>query len=210
MFTGSRNKKLLETSILVGALFVLSYCISAQDPIPDTLSETPDAKITADALIIDDTLVIKAKKHNPKVATLSSAILPGAGQIYNRKYWKLPIIYGTGAFLVYNFDRNNSNYQRFKKAFDQSKNDLEITDPDLQEFNLTELERGRDFYRKNRDYQIIFLGLLYTANIIDALVDAYLFKYDISRDLSLKMGPEIIPLNYNSNAACGVRVQLLF
>ncbi len=127
-----------------------------------------------------------------KKATTLSTILPGAGQIYNKSYWKVPFVLGGFATMAYVIDWNNRGFQRFKLAYDL------VTDgnPDTHdEFNGRYtgdfLKRYRDNYRRNRDLCIILTGGLYLLNIIDAHVDSQLKDYDISDDLSMTLEPSM-------------------
>lgn len=213
MLIRKHTNKIL-TSILVGALFILPQYTFAQ---PDTVAFTPvnntrRATRVTEVSNTDTVISVKEKQHNPRVAVISSAILPGLGQAYNRKYWKIPIIYGGGAIIYYFYDYNNDYYQRLRTAYNQVKNGEEITDPDLKDWDEQTIEYRRDQFRRNRDYNVIFFGLLYVANIVDAMVDAYMFKYDISRDLTMQVGPSVIPplQNTYATASCGLKVKFSF
>ncbi len=139
----------------------------------------------------DRDIVSKNNKqvHSPHKATMYSAVVPGLGQIYNEKYWKLPIIYGLTGVFIYAFDFNNNQYNKYKNAFaefDTGKiTEFEgYTDKDI-------ILRLKDNYRRNRDLNVIALAGIYMLNIIDATVDAHLFDYDISEDLSLNIQPSL-------------------
>lgn len=142
-------------------------------------------KLKADTLTAkkDSTLLIKEK--NPKKAALFSAILPGAGQIYNRKYWKPPIIWGLGVALVLSYQFNDREFKTGKSAL-LAKTDGDPTTidpfPTLAEqavLNNTQL------YQRRRDFSAAGMVLLYALNIVDAMVDAHLSKFDVSENLSL-------------------------
>ncbi len=132
-----------------------------------------------------------------KKATTLACIFPGAGQIYNRSYWKVPFVVGGFASMIYCIDWNNRGFQRFKKAYNLLA-DYEAH-PDLYPDGPTDEFHGRysaDFirnlrnnYRRNRDLCIIVTGALYVLQIIDAHVDAHLKDYDISDDLSMNLEP---------------------
>jgi len=132
-----------------------------------------------------------------KKATTLACIFPGAGQIYNKSYWKVPFVVGGFASMIYCIDWNNRGFQRFKKAYNLLA-DYEAH-PDLYPDGPTDEFHGRysaDFirnlrnnYRRNRDLCIIVTGALYVLQIIDAHVDAHLKDYDISDDLSMNLEP---------------------
>jgi len=162
----------------------------------------------------DTTRVINApleeEIHSPRKATLYSAVLPGLGQAYNKKYWKIPVIYiGLGAF-VYFIDWNNDNYKFSRTAYQHLTDD----NPDTRDYELIEavkyydlenttsfnnfkegLTRQQDYYRRNRDLLVITMIGFYGLNIIDASVDAHLFNFDISDDLTFNWNPSITHLN---------------
>ncbi len=150
-----------------------------------------------------DTLVIptqKKAKHSPKKATLLSAILPGAGQIYNHKYWKAPLIYAGLGGLGYVFLNAQKNYTYYQRNL---RNEADTDPSTLNEtsFGINELQAEKIRYRKQRD--LIGFGLIavYAINIIDANVDAHLKTFDISDDLSLQLKAK--PM-YMANAFGGV------
>ncbi len=131
---------------------------------------------------INESVVIV--KHSPKKASIYSLILPGAGQVYNKKYWKVPIIYiGFGA-LLYSANWNNTEYNRFKDAYLAYPNDE--FEGLLGQEQLLNYISG---YRRSRDLSFIGMFALWGLNIVDASVDAHFFNYDISEDLSLKFEP---------------------
>ena len=126
-------------------------------------------------------------------ATTLSTICPGAGQIYNKSYWKVPIVLGGIATMGYVINFNNRGLERFKLAYDL------VTDGDpntIDEFNgrytADYLKKLRDNYRRNRDLCIIITAGLYLLNIIDAHVDAHMKEYDISDDLSMNLEPTMV------------------
>jgi len=125
--------------------------------------------------------------HSPTLASVMSAVLPGAGQVYNKKYWKVPIIYGIGGYLAYSVYYNNKQYLRFKKNYSALTDD----DPNtVDEFNgevpAEQLKYAKDQHRRQRDLAFMGLSLLYVLNIVDASVDAHLYDFDISDELSIK------------------------
>lgn len=134
-----------------------------------------------------------------KRATTLAVICPSAGQIYNKSYWRVPIVLGGFATTIYCIDWNNRGYQRFKKAYrlraDYDKNPDNYPDGSTDEFggrySATFLKNLRDSYRRNRDLCILLTAGLYVLQIVDAHVDAHLRDYDISDDLSLNVTPMV-------------------
>lgn len=131
-----------------------------------------------------------------KKATTLSTICPGAGQIYNGSYWKVPIVVGGIATMAYVIDWNNRGYKRFKLAFDQISDAERKGTERYDEFrsyglSKSQIQTYRNSYRRNRDLCIILTCGFYLLNIVDAHVDAHLKDYDISDDLTYTFGPSI-------------------
>ena len=136
---------------------------------------------------VADALVCHSKgKHTPLTATVLSALVPGMGQAYNQKLWKMPVIYASMASLYYLIDFNQRGFKRFGDALDSYPND---------EFggarSENELIYFREAYRRNRDLSIISLVGVYLLNIIDANVDAHLYNWDVSDNLAFDIKPTI-------------------
>ena len=132
-------------------------------------------------------------------ATTLAMICPGAGQIYNQSYWRVPIVVGGFASTIYCIDWNNRGYQRFKKAYrlmaDYDANPEAYPNGSQDEFGgryaASFLKNLRNSYRRNRDLCIILTAGLYILQIIDAHVDAHMRDYDISKDLRVSLTPTI-------------------
>ncbi|MFR9591699.1 MAG: DUF5683 domain-containing protein [Rikenellaceae bacterium] len=134
-----------------------------------------------------------------KKATTLAMICPGAGQIYNGSYWKLPFVVGGFATMIYVIDWNNRGYVRFKKAY-ALRYDYDVNPDDYDGASADEfggrytaayLKSLRNSYRRNRDLCIIMTAGLYILQVIDAHVDAHLRDYDISDDLTMNIDPMI-------------------
>lgn len=137
-----------------------------------------------------DSLSPKPKLHSPKKAGLYSALLPGLGQAYNRKYWKVGVLIAGAGALVYGYQFNQRNYTSFKEELIKRQKGLGNLDESLVFYSDANLLELQDFYRRNRDLTIIGMGLLYALNILDAVVDAHLFDFNVNEDLSLHIRPE--------------------
>jgi hypothetical protein len=157
----------------------------------------------------DTTAVVPAvKKHSPRLAVVYSALCPGLGQIYNKKYWKLPIIYGAGGAFAYFVGYNQLKYKKFRDAYANGDPDTPALIDGIY-YDYEVLPRGRDYYRRYRDLSALGVGVIYFLNIIDAMVDATFFNYDVSDDLSMRVEPVIIE-SPGMTAAVGVRINLGF
>ena len=156
------------------------------------------------------------KSHSPRKAAIYSTLLPGLGQGYNKKYWKIPVIYGLGGFLGYKIIQNQKQYKTHRDEL--FKRDLQTAYPSLS-FNVdpnspfndlsTELIRTRkDLYRDDRDRFILFSSLLYIVNIVDAVVDAHLVTFTVGENAKLSFEPTLIP--NRTYASTGLQMRLNF
>jgi hypothetical protein len=153
------------------------------------------------------------KAHSIKRAAIYSAVLPGLGQIYNRKAWKIPIIYAGFGVLGYFIYTNNQEYKIYKEAYIYVSNGetYPIDNPYVSRYNQDQLRRGLDYYRRNRDLSIIITSLWYVLNILEAYVDAHFFDYDVSEDLSLHVAPSAESLfARRTDIAPGLKLTLKF
>ncbi len=182
--------------------------------------------------IADNSIAVSGRdwstwKPKPKKALILAAVLPGAGQIYNRKFWKLPIIYGGFVGCIYAIRWNSMMYDDYSQAY----LDIMDDDPNTHSYNQflhlgTEInddnteryanifKRRKDYYRRYRDLSYIVLVGVYALQIVDAFVDASLSDFDISSDLSMSVAPTVINLPmYGSNmktTALGIRCCINF
>jgi hypothetical protein len=144
-------------------------------------------KVDSEKSTVDSTITVKKKsQHSPLKAAIFSGIVPGLGQVYNRKYWKVPILAAAGAGLMYSYSFNQSNYTTFKSELIYRQKNQAISNLDLERYSDSDLNELQDFYRRYRDLTIIGMALLYAVNIVDATVDAHLYDFNVSDDLSLR------------------------
>lgn len=193
--------------------------------------------VAQDSLLVikQDTLFSgKPVKHrfapDPLKATMLAVALPGLGQIYNRKYWKVPVAYGGFAAMFYFIGFNTKEYNTYVKAYQDftdsnphTNSFLEIKgfqdidpttydqskDPSGHKYYQDQLIRIIDEYKSNRDLSYIGLGFWYIATIIDANVDASLFNYDVSNNLDIAVMPVRTQLPFGFTGA-GINVSLMF
>ena len=149
--------------------------------------------------------------HNPHKAALFSAVVPGLGQIYNKKYWKVPIIYVGFASLGYLIQKNSKQYKQWRQAYiDYPDYKLDVT----YDLTLEQIELGKDFYKRQKELSIIGAVGLYIIQILDATVDGYLFDWSVNDDLSLRIEPSILTVpDYSfskSNSTFGLSACLSF
>ncbi|MDR0185400.1 hypothetical protein ETF27_06595 [Prevotella brunnea] len=205
-----------------------------QYDVMDTRLMSSDDKTKLEKTIAKDRKKVsrdwKQWRPNPKRALWLALVLPGAGQIYNRKYWKLPIFYGGFVGCVYAMTWNNQMYRDYSQAYidimdndpnTQSYNDFlhlgATVDESNKEYYQDVFKKRKDMYRRWRDLSIFATIGIYALSVIDAYVDASLSDFDISEDLSLHIAPTIIngntstgPNNPFKNTALGIGCSLSF
>ena len=171
----------------------------------DSLNNAESLVINGDTAELPVTLIVEEFKPNPTKALIYSAIFPGLGQIYNRKYWKLPIVYGGFLGFSYAITWNGRYYKDYSNGYKDIMDDDEATDSwknflpygvdpeSVDKAWLTDvMKRRKDFYRRYRDLSIIGTVAMYALSMLDAYVDAQVFDFNISSDLSLRVEPALI------------------
>lgn len=164
-----------------------------------------------DTTKVDESYKLDSAYQNPQKAALMSAILPGLGQIYNKKYWKVPIVYAGFGTLAFFFNYNRKGYNLWKQAYiDYPDYNLDYDFP----LTLEQIERTKNSYKRYRDLTIIGTAGFYLLQIIDATVDAYLFDWDVSEDITLRIEPSIMqspsPLILPGTSTFALRASLNF
>ena len=151
--------------------------------------------------------------HIPRLATKYSAIMPGLGQIYNKQYWKLPIVYGALAIPVATYIYNDDLYNKTKfaytakfKAQNGDNADLEKIDPTLKNLSLGSLQSYRNSFRKDRDYSVLWFILGWGLNVVDATVSGHLKEFDVNSNLAISIKPTVEPRLHQT----GLTLQLHF
>lgn len=146
-----------------------------------------------DRLILDSKSTVKENIDfnalAPAKAGFYSAVLPGLGQIYNKRYWKLPLVYGALGTGIYFYRRNSQQYNRYRKAFRLRKYGLqdEFTSDTGEELLSTDvLESAQEYYRRNRDLSLLITIGLYILQVVEASVDAHLIHHNVNDNLSFK------------------------
>jgi len=217
----------LKLKYYIFAIFVFS-CLSlwASDDSLAVVSKSDLVQEKEVVLYVDSTLLHAEFKPQPSKAIWYAAVVPGLGQIYNRKYWKLPIVYGGAMGLTYAISWNGGMYRDYQKAYrDIVDNDAStqsyvnilpqgvVIDSDNKAYYTSLLKNKQDNYLRYRDLSIIGTVGLYLLSIVDAYVDAHLYDFDVSPDLSLKIVPKAIPLkhiNHFSDVSFGLSCQFSF
>ncbi len=214
-------------TIVVTFLVAVTCLAQAEDMVPkdsmmtDSIVPRNEVDSLVQSVMVDSSRIVGQKaaprdwnkwKPNPQRALWLALVVPGAGQIYNRKFWKLPIIYGGFMGCIYALTWNNQMYKDYSQAY------LDIMDDDPGtasynkflhlgvQINSQNEERykqifksRKDKYRRWRDMSFFVMLGVYALSVIDAYVDAELSEFDISNDLSLKVEPVVIPNRYGGN-----------
>lgn len=153
-----------------------------------------DTNIVVSKKIIDTS----KNKFNPRKATIRSAILPGWGQVYNKKYWKLPLVYGALGTTAGIFAYNVKNYKRLKSAYINKTDGNDANNGEIyknfQNLSAESIRSYRNEFRQNVDYSVLFFVIFWGLNVADATVDAHLKSFDVNDDLSLDIKPGYSPL----------------
>lgn len=194
-------------------LLMLSCGMYAQETKQDTvvvLSDVNDVYALGDTVSPQPNATIDGWRPDPNRAVWLGAIFPGLGQIYNHSYWKLPIVYGSFVGCAYAITWNQSKYSEYKMAYRDILTDAESLSSDpLRSYNAILpkgytmetmggqdkytkfLDSNQNKYRRYRDISILATVIVYALSLVDAYVDAQLFDFDISPDLSLNVEPQI-------------------
>lgn len=210
-------KWFLALSFSLGSLFV------------SDAQETDTLVMAADTAFIDGSaleLGSMEKVHSPHKASFYAAILPGLGQAYNKKYWKIPILYAGIGGLAYAIHFNSKYFNLYKSAYRDfiirdpgNKSYLEFIPPNLSEEEVTgqyeqwfesALLNKKQYYRRYRDLSYLGMVGIYIIQIVDAAVDAHFYNFDISDDLSMRVEPAMMAPAPGEFAGLGVQIQLKF
>lgn len=183
------NKALFFTFLFFCTLICAQ---EAQDSIPVSVNET--------RFVIEETIKEEYDPLAPSRAAFYSAVVPGLGQAYNNKYWKIPLIYGGIATSVYFYVDNNKDYKRYRDVYKRRL--AGYTDDEFQQVSNETLIRAQRTARRNKDTSIAVAIGIYLLNIVDANVDAHLKQFSISDDLTLQPNIDYNP--YNTATSYGV------
>jgi hypothetical protein len=201
-------------SIIILSVFCIVTALSAQDTLliktkPGTYGDTTilTKNDTINRALARKDSIVKKKGPDPRRATIYSAIFPGAGQFYNKKYWKIPLVFAAVGIPTYTYFFNKSWYNKTRYALAvlangsyNNKDSLNRVDSkligfifldsahDINPYGISGLEKYRNYFRSNEDYSVLFFLLFYGLNIVDATVDAHLKLFDVDRDLSIHFG----------------------
>jgi hypothetical protein len=155
--------------------------------VKDSIKKTPEINVLA-----------------PSKAAFYSAVFPGMGQVYNKKYWKVPLVYGALGSTIYFYISNNKKYHQYRDVY---KRRLEgFTGDEFSYLDDSRLISAQKFYQKNRDLSALLTGLFYILNIVDANVDAHLMQFNVNDNLTLK--PELYRNEFTAKENLGICLTL--
>ena len=209
---GSRAQEVHDLNAIDSILVAIDDSLAADTVIPKVEAPEPSIVVNTPPQEAKSLKEMSRWQPDPKRALWLALVIPGGGQIYNRKYWKLPIVYGGFIGCLYAMNWNNTMYKDYSQAYI----DLVDKDPNTRSYNLflhlgTQIDdsnkkyyedifrKRKDRFRRWRDLSFFVLLGVYALSVIDAYVDAELSNFDISKDLSLKVEPTILNNRSSSN-----------
>ena len=209
---GSRAQEVHDLNAIDSILVAIDDSLAADTVIPKVEAPEPSIVVNTPPQEAKSLKEMSRWQPDPKRALWLALVIPGGGQIYNRKYWKLPIVYGGFIGCLYAMNWNNTMYKDYSQAYI----DLVDKDPNTRSYNLflhlgTQISdknkkyyedifrKRKDRFRRWRDLSFFVLLGVYALSVIDAYVDAELSNFDISKDLSLKVEPTILNNRSSSN-----------
>lgn len=214
----------MRIAFFLVAIFLLALVADARAQDTTTASPLSAATLSTDSvkpsgIVIDSSVVAvdsvpfkkkMEKRHSAKKAAWMSAVLPGLGQAYNKRWWKIPIVYAGFAGLGYGLYHFGSNFTGYRNAYRiQVDGDSSTIGSYKGVTNALELKSYRDYHKRNLDIMAIITVVWYALNIVDAAVDAHLFHWNVDDKLALDLYP-VAPSLSNSTASFGFSFQLSF
>ncbi|HBN05177.1 MAG TPA: hypothetical protein DD434_05240 [Bacteroidales bacterium] len=187
------------------SIFFILIALCSQGQVIDTINSSPKDTISNIDVQKKEISEIE-KKHSPLKASLYSAVVPGLGQIYNRQAWKVPVIYVAEGALLYLAVTNYNGAQKFKDEYLLRSNNIQAgRNPNYSNYPDESIYNLYYAYEKNFELSIVAGALVYILNIVDAMVYAHLFDFDISPNLSMNLTPYYLPsvLSPNSGPSLG-------
>jgi len=202
----------MDIKYFFGLLFIfilISSCIHAQEAADSTtltIEYIDSLNLEANEVIEIETDTLE---NRPNTAALYSAALPGLGQVYNKKYWKIPILYGGGLVLGYYINYNHQLYKQYRDGLIAMIDGDDRTEPFDPRLTQDDYQRAVDYWRRNRDLLMIGVVVLYFAALVDAHVDAHLELFTVEDDISLNLEPSFNQTAMHTNLY-GISLKLRF
>lgn len=193
---------------ILSLLFALFAGLPVFGQVPDSMeaadtvaiqvkNDSAGSKRVVSAAFPDTTAPQLSRSITPQKTALYSAVIPGLGQIYNRHYWKLPVIYAGVGVAVYFIYDNSTNYNKYRRMYSGYLSNDATALADMAASNLTPeyVKYLQDYHRRYLDITVLVTALGYTLQILDAAIFAHLKGFDVSEDISLKVQPVAYPHN---------------
>ncbi|MES2285194.1 MAG: DUF5683 domain-containing protein [Bacteroidota bacterium] len=219
--TVSLKNRLLQFAFALAFLFLSTASNYAQ--VKDTILNSKNPKIvnpskplqngkTTEDSLEQAKIKPKAKPayHSPKTSALMSTIIPGLGQVYNKKYWKVPIIYAGLGGLAYSINENQKKYSKYIEAYKFRIDEDSLTIDNFPRYSDDNLNTLQQYYKRFRNLSVIGFTLLYVMNIVDASVDAHMFTFDVGDDLSFHIQPTFLNIANAKNYTTGLSLNITF
>ncbi len=193
-------------TVLVFGMFSVMLFAQEENPVESEM-DSLQTSLNEEVIVTQDSILKKENYINPLApsrAAFYSAVIPGLGQVYNKKYWKVPIVYGALGAGIYAYTFYDNQYQELRTAFKRKRVGLLINNPKISEDVSNDvLERQQNAKQNDRDLALLVTIIIYALNIVDANVDAHLKQFNISDDLSWDMNLqpylEANPIDNNPN-----------
>lgn len=165
-----------------------------------------ELKVSLDSMPTQEAKDYRIDPLAPSKAAFYSAIIPGMGQIYNKKYWKVPLVYGGMGLSIYYYSWNNKKYHEYRDAYKDRLAGREVTG-ELAPLDNERLIRAQRFHQRNRDLSLLITIGIYVLNIVDANVDAHLLQFNVNENLSLRPELQQNTIDYKHNMGLSLSYQ---
>ncbi len=219
--TYSLKNRLLQFAFALSFLLLSTASNYAQ--VKDTVINSKNSKIVSPSKPLQDgnsegdslgQTKVKPKTvtayHSPKTSALMSTIIPGLGQVYNKKYWKVPIIYAGLGGLAYSINENQKKYSKYIEAYKFRIDGDSLTIDNYPRYSDDNLNTLQQYYKRFRNLSVIGFTILYVMNIVDASVDAHMFTFDVGDDLSFHIQPTLLNIANAKNYTTGLSLNITF
>ncbi len=187
------------SAAFVKKVWLITILVTATHSLLSAQVVADSVVLTADEIVepkVKDTVYRYFPAHSPVKATWMSAALPGLGQYYNRKYWKIPIVYAGFGVLGYFIASNKHEYDRYRNAYAESyilgENAINSNNELVRNYTSEQLLSQREYYQSNLELSYIITVAWYLVQVVDAVVDAHLYNFDVSDDLSVGVQPHVM------------------
>lgn len=165
-----------------------------------------ELKVSIDSLPTPTVKDYRIDPLAPSKAAFYSAVIPGLGQVYNKKYWKVPLVYGGMGLSIYYYSWNNKKYHEYRDAYKDRLAGREVTG-ELAPLDNDRLIRAQRFHQRNRDLSLLITIGIYVLNIVDANVDAHLLQFNVNENLSLRPELQQNSIDYKHNMGLSLSYQ---